>query len=206
MIDAFNRLNTAMINLSITMEQFDEAMKQNMEASDKPNLKMANNTTETTSNVTQITDPVAATAEQADPEPKKKATRKKRVSKKQKETMEAQAAADQQLLDRVEHENPDPELDGEQIQNDPSMSTIPNQNNAPDAVAMADFTQVRTVVQELIAAMGDASAVEKLLFEDFGVQKLSAMDPSKYNEFIEKVKAIAAADKIPDNTIPEGLL
>ena len=83
MIDAFNRLHTAMTNLAVTMEEFDEAMKQNMKASDNPTLKVATTITDTIespSNVTSIADPVAATEDQSETEPKKKPARKKLVA------------------------------------------------------------------------------------------------------------------------------
>ena len=57
----------------------------------------------------------------------------------------------------------------------------------------AEFLKVKVVVQNLTDKMNDATAVQKLLTEDFGVEKLSDMDALRYDEFVSKLKVLVNA-------------
>ena len=204
MIEAFNRLNKAMNDLADTMDQFNTAIKESEVLSKEPESD-SKEIQASPEAETIIDSPVAATEAQSSTEVKKP-VRKKRTTKKQKLAMEATLLAEkEQTVEVVAKESDPSQLP---MTDDPSMAGITRDKTEEETTQdkIADFTKVRKVVQELITQMGEATSVQKLLQEDFGVEKLSAMDPSDYNEFVNKVSVLAEADKVVDNTIPAGLL
>ena len=205
MIEAFNRLNKAMNDLADTMDQFNTAIKESEVLSKEPESDSKEVAQASPEAETIIDNPVAATEAQSSTEVKKP-VRKKRTTKKQKLAMEATLLAEkEQTVEVVAKESDPSQLP---MTDDPSMAGITRDKTEEETTQdkIADFTKVRKVVQDLITQMGEATSVQKLLQEDFGVEKLSAMDPSDYSEFVNKVEALAKADQVIDNTIPAGLL